>query len=62
MAVNPIIEYVRRDFISECCQSIETSAVNTAPPIIVECVLGSLNWSLPCQPLHMYAEDIIPTF
>jgi len=28
----------------------------------VKSVHGHLNWSLPCLPLHIHAEDIIPTF
>jgi len=62
MAVNPVIECFRRDLVPEYCQSLESSTVYTAPPIFVESVHGRSNRSLPWLPLHMHAEDIIPTF
>jgi hypothetical protein len=61
MAVNPIIEYFGRDLIPEYCYGLESSAVNTAPTFFVQSLQRSSNRSLPRLPLHMYAEDIIPT-
>jgi hypothetical protein len=34
----------------------------TAPPCFFESLPGHSNWSLPRLPLHMHAEEIIPTF
>jgi len=62
MAVNPIIESFRRDLVTEYCQGLESSAVNTAPPFFVETLPGRSNRSLPRLPLHMHAQAIIPTF
>ena len=62
MAVNPIIACFGRALVPEYCQGLESSAVNTAPPFFVESVHGRSNRSLPRLPLHMHAEDIIPTF
>jgi len=62
MAVNPIIECFWRDLIPEYCQGLESSAVYTAPHFFVESVHSRSNRSLPRLPLHMHAEDIIPTF
>jgi len=62
MGVNPIIECFWRDLVPEYCQGLESSAVYTAPPFFVESVYGHSNRSLPRLPLHMHAEDIIPTF
>ena len=62
MAVNPIIECIWRDLVPKYCQGLESSAIYTVPPIVVEYVHGSSNKSLPQVPLHMHAEDIIPTF
>jgi len=61
MAVNPIIECFWRDLAPEYCHGLESSAVNTAPPFFVESLQGRSNRSLPRLPLHMRAEDIIPT-
>ena len=62
IAVNPIIECFSRDLVTEYCQGLESSAVHTAPPFFVETLHGRSNRSLPRLPLHMHAEDIIPTF
>jgi len=62
MAVNrAIIECFWRDLVPGYCQGLESSAVCTAPPCFVESVHGRSYWSLPRLPLHMHAEDIIPT-
>jgi len=60
--VNCIIEFYSRDLVPEYCQGSEASAVSTAPLFIVESLHGHSNWSLPCLPLHMHAEDINATF
>jgi len=62
MPVNPIIECFARDLVPEYCQGLEASAVSTAPPFFVESPHDRSNRSLPRLPLHMDAEDIIPTF
>jgi len=62
MPVNPIIESFTWDLVPEYSQGLEASAVSTAPPFFVESLHGRSNWSLPRLPLHMHAEDIIPTF
>ena len=62
MAVNPIIESFSRDLVTGYCQSLESSAVYTAPPCFVETLPGRSNRSLPHLPLHMHAQAIIPTF
>jgi len=62
MAVNPIIECFGRDLVPEYCQGLKSSAVFTVPPFFVESLHGRSNRSLPRLPLHMHAEDIIPTF
>jgi hypothetical protein len=62
MAVSPVIECFSRDLVPEYCQGLEASAVSTVPPFFVESLHGRSNRSLPCLPLHMHAEDIIPTF
>jgi len=62
MAVNPRIEYFWRDLLAEYCQGLESHAVYTAPPFFVASVHGISNRSIPHLPLHMHAEDIIPTF
>jgi len=60
--VNPIMKYFSRDLIPEYCQGLEAGAVSTAPPFFVESLHGRSNRSLPRLPLHMPAEEIIPTF
>jgi hypothetical protein len=62
MAVNPIIECFSRDLVTEYCQSLESSAVYTAPSFVVKSLHGASNRSRPCLPLHMHAEEIILTF
>jgi len=62
MPVNPISECFSRDLVPEYCQGLEASAVSTVPPVFVESLHGCSNRSLPRLPLHMHAEDIIPTF
>ena len=61
MAIHPIIECFGRDPVPEDCHGLESSAVNSAPPVFVESLHGRSNRSLPRLPLHMHAEDIIPT-
>jgi hypothetical protein len=60
--VNPIIECFSGVLIPEYCQGLEASAVSTVHPFFVESLQGHSNRSLPRLPLHMHAEDIIPTF
>jgi hypothetical protein len=60
--VDPIIECFSRDLVPEYCHALEASAVSTALPFLIESLHGRSNWSLPCLPLYMHAEDIIPTF
>jgi len=62
MAVIPIIECFWRDLVPEYCQGLESSAVCAGPHFFVESVHGRSNMSLPRLPLHVHAEDIIPTF
>jgi hypothetical protein len=62
MPVNPIIECFSRDLIAEYCRGLEASAVSSAPPFVVESLHGRSSRSLPRLPMHMHAEDIIPTF
>jgi len=61
MAVDPIIECFCRDIVPVYYHDLESNAVNTAPPFFVESLQGCSNRSLPRLPLHMHAEDIIPT-
>jgi len=62
MPVNPVIEYISRDLVPEYCQGLESSAVYTAPHFFVESLHGRSYRSHPRLPLHMHAEEIIPTF
>jgi len=62
MAVNPIIECLSRDLVSEYCNSLESSAVYTVPPWLIESLPGRSNRSLPLLRLNMQADEIIPTF
>jgi hypothetical protein len=62
MAVSSIIECFSRNRVPEYCQSLESSAVYTAPPFFVESLHGRSNRSLPRLPLRIHAEEIIPTF
>ena len=62
MAVNPIIERFSRDLVPKYCQGLESSAVYTAPLCFVESLHGRWNRRLSCLPLHIYAEESIPTF
>jgi hypothetical protein len=62
MALNPIIECFSRDLVTEYCQGLESSAVHTAPPFVVETLHGRSNSSLPRLPSHMHAHAIVPTF
>jgi hypothetical protein len=62
MAVNPIIDYFSRDLVPEYCHGLESSAVSTAPPIVVKSLHGPSNRSISRLPLHMHAEEIILTF
>jgi hypothetical protein len=50
------------DLVTEYCQGLESSAVHTVPPFFVETLHGLSNRSLPCLPLHMHAQAIVPTF
>jgi len=61
MALNPIIECFSMDFVPEYCHGIESSAVYTVPSFFVESLHGHSNRSLPRLPLHMHAEEMIPT-
>jgi hypothetical protein len=49
----PVIEYFSMRLVPEECQSVESSAVYTAPPFCVESVPGHSNWSLPSPPLNI---------
>jgi hypothetical protein len=62
MPGNPMIECFSRDLVPEYCQDFEASAVSTAPLFFVESLHGRSSRSLPHLPLHMQAEEIIPTF
>jgi len=62
MIVNPIIECCSMDLIPGYCQCSMSSAIYTAPSFFVDSLHGHPNRSLPCLALHMYAEEIIPTF
>jgi len=62
MAVNSIIEWLSRDPNAEYCQGLDSSAVSTAPPVLVETLPCRSNRSLPRLPLHMHTQPIIPTF
>jgi len=61
MAVNPIIECFWRDLVPEYCHGLESTVVHTALPFFFESLQGRSNRSLPRLPLHMHAEDIVPT-
>ena len=62
IAVNPIMDCISRNLVPKYCQGIESSTVYTAPPFCVESLCGRSNRSPPCLPLHMHAEEIIPTY
>ena len=62
MAVNPIIECFSKDLVTEYCPGLESSAFYTEPPFFVKTLPGRSNRSLPRLPLHMHAQEIIPTF
>jgi len=62
MAVNPIIECFGRDLVPEYCQGLESSAVYTMSPGFVESYHGRSIRSLFRLPLHMHADEMIPTF
>jgi hypothetical protein len=61
-AVNSIIKCFSRDLVTEYCQGLESSAVHSAPPFLVETLHGRWNRSLPRLPLHMHAQSTGPTF
>jgi hypothetical protein len=61
MAVDPIIERFSRDLILEHYQGLESSTVNTAPPLFVESLLDHSNRGLPRLALYLHAEEISPT-
>ena len=50
-----------RDLVPEYCHGLESSPVYTAPLCLVRSATGRSNRSLPCLPLHMHDEEIIPT-
>jgi len=50
------------DLVTEYCQGLDPSAVHTAPPFVVATLYGRSNMSLPCLPLHMHGQAILPTF
>jgi len=62
IAVDPMIECISRDLVTEYCQGVESSAVYPAPPFSVKTLRGWSNWSLPRLQLHMHAQAISPTF
>jgi len=62
MAVNPTIESISRDLIPEHFQGLESSTVYTTTSIFVESLDGHSNRSLPRLPVHMHADEMIPTF
>jgi hypothetical protein len=62
MQVSSIIESFSRDLVPEYCQSFKSGAGCTAHPCFIESLYGCSNRSLPCLPLHMHAEQIIPIF
>jgi len=62
MTANRIIECWSRDFVPEYCHCAESSVVYTAPRSFVKSLNGCSNRSVPCLPLHMHADEIIPTF
>jgi len=62
MAVSPRMEWFSKYLIPEYCQGLESSAVYTAPPLVVETHRCCSNWSLPRLPLHLNAQAVIPTF
>jgi len=62
MAVHHIIESISRDFVTDYYQGLESSAVHTAPPVVLQSVHGCSSRSLPRRPLHMQAQVVIPTF
>jgi len=62
MTVDLIMECFSRDFVPKYCHSLESSAIYTAPPLFVVFLPGRSNRSLPHPPLHMHAEESIPTF
>jgi len=53
---------IRSPSIVRCDSKLESGAAYTAPPSLFESLPGHSNWSLPCLPLHLPAEGIIPTF
>jgi len=55
MAVNPIIEWVSRDLVTEYCHGLESFVVYTPPPFVVETLPGGSHRSRPRLPLHMHA-------
>jgi len=62
MAVDPINECFSRDLVPEYCHGLESSAAHTAPPFLEKSLPDCSNRSLPCLPLHMHAEEIVPAF
>jgi hypothetical protein len=61
IAVNPIIEFFSRELVPTYCQGLESSTMYTAHPFFVESLHGGSNWILPCLPLYMHAEEMVPT-
>ena len=62
MAVDPIIECFSTDLVPEYCYGLDSSAVYTVHPSFAESLPGHYNRGLPCLPLHMHAEEIVPAF
>jgi hypothetical protein len=62
IGVKPIIKFFSRDLVTKYCQGLKSSAIHTAPPIVVETLHGRSIRSLPHLLLHMHAQAIIPTF
>jgi hypothetical protein len=50
------------DLVTEYYQGLESSAVHTASPFVVETLHGRSNRSLPRLPLHRRAQAMVPTF
>jgi len=62
IAVNPIIECVSRDLVTEYCEHLESSAVHTGHPFFLETLQGHSNRSLPHLPFHIHAQPIVSKF
>jgi hypothetical protein len=61
MAANRLIESFSRDLVSGYCQGLESSAAYTVASFFVESLHGHSDRSQPHLPLHLPAEELIPT-